>query len=94
MPNQVDDAPMRAMSGYELSRVRTEFRLCLPVRINKSPRESRRPTLSCIQVRYPPLRAHWVLKSSEVKLSARLSLIPSRLSPFVEERFAMPSPFP
>ena len=32
---------MRAMSGIELSRVRTEFRLHLPERINKSPLESR-----------------------------------------------------
>jgi hypothetical protein len=32
----------RAMSGTELSRVRTEFRLRLPEPINKSPLESRR----------------------------------------------------
>jgi hypothetical protein len=39
----VDDA--RAMSGTELSRVRTEFRLRPPERINQNPLESRGPTL-------------------------------------------------
>ena len=30
MPNQVDGAILRAMSGTELSRVRTEYRLSPP----------------------------------------------------------------
>jgi hypothetical protein len=42
MPYQVDHALLHAMSGTELSRVRTEFRLRLPEPINKSPLESRR----------------------------------------------------
>jgi hypothetical protein len=42
MFHQVDDALPHAMSGTELSRVRTEFRLRLPEPINKSPLESRR----------------------------------------------------
>jgi hypothetical protein len=42
MPHQVDGFRARAMSGTELSRVRTEFRLRLPEPINKSPLESRR----------------------------------------------------
>jgi hypothetical protein len=33
---QVDDALLHAMSGIELSRVRTELRLLLPEAINKS----------------------------------------------------------
>ena len=37
MPHQVDGVLVRAMSGTELSRVRTEFRLRLPEPINKSP---------------------------------------------------------
>ncbi len=42
MPNQVDGASVRcAMSGTELSRVRTEFRLRPPERINQSLLESR-----------------------------------------------------
>ena len=41
MPIQVDDALVRAMSGTELSRVRTEFRLRLPEPINQRPLESR-----------------------------------------------------
>ena len=36
MPNQVDGALVHAMSGTELSRVRTEFRLRLPEPINQS----------------------------------------------------------
>ena len=51
MPNQVDGAFVRAMSGTELSRVRTEFRLRLPEPINKSPLESRGPTLLCNQLK-------------------------------------------
>jgi hypothetical protein len=38
------------MSGTELSRVRTEFRLRLPEPINKSPLESRGPKLLCNHV--------------------------------------------
>jgi hypothetical protein len=45
MPHQVDGAFVRAMSGTELSHVRTEFRLRLPEPINKSLLESRGPTL-------------------------------------------------
>ena len=41
MPNQVDGVLVRAMSGTELSRVRTEFRLRPPEPINQSPLESR-----------------------------------------------------
>jgi hypothetical protein len=41
MPIQVDDVFLPAMSGTELSRVRTEFRLRLPEPINKSLLESR-----------------------------------------------------
>ena len=41
MPNQAHGVLIHAMSGTELSRVRTEFRLRLPERINKSPLESR-----------------------------------------------------
>jgi len=41
MPHQVDGVLVRAMSGTELSRVRTEFRPRLPEPINKSPLESR-----------------------------------------------------
>jgi len=55
MPHQVDGAFVRAMSGTELSRVRTEFRLRLPEPINKSPLESRGPTLLCNQVPFPLL---------------------------------------
>jgi hypothetical protein len=39
---QVRGVLVHAMSGIELSRVRTEFRLRLPEPINKSPLESRR----------------------------------------------------
>jgi hypothetical protein len=41
MPIQVCGVLVHAMSGTELSRVRTEFRLRLPEPINKSPLESR-----------------------------------------------------
>jgi hypothetical protein len=41
MPIQVRGVLVHAMSGTELSRVRTEFRLRLPEPINKSPLESR-----------------------------------------------------
>jgi hypothetical protein len=41
MPNQVNGAfPTRALSGTELSRVPTEFRLRPPERINQNPLES------------------------------------------------------
>lgn len=41
MPIQVRGVLVHAMSGTELSRVRTEFRLRLPERISNSPLESR-----------------------------------------------------
>ena len=50
MPNQVDGAFVRAMSGTELSHVRTEFRPRPPEPIKQSLRESRGPTLLCNQV--------------------------------------------
>ena len=50
MPIQVDGFTARAMSGTELSRVRTEFRLRPLERINQSLLESRGPTLLCNQV--------------------------------------------
>ena len=50
MPIHVDGTFLRAMSGTELSRVRTEIRLRLPEPINKSPLESRGPTLLCNQL--------------------------------------------
>ena len=50
MPIQVRGVLVHAMSGTELSRVRTEFRLRLPERINNSPLESRGPTLLCNHV--------------------------------------------
>jgi hypothetical protein len=48
---QVRGVVVHAMSGTELSHVRTEFRLRLPEPINKSPLESRGPTLLCNQVK-------------------------------------------
>ena len=51
MPIQVRGVLVQAMSGTELSRVRTEFRLRLPEPINKSPLESRGPTLLCNQIK-------------------------------------------
>jgi hypothetical protein len=53
MPIQVRGVLVQAMSGTELSRVRTEFRLRLPEPINKSPLESRGPTLLCNQMVLP-----------------------------------------
>jgi hypothetical protein len=50
MPIQVRGDLVHAMSGTELSRVRTEIRLRLPEPINKSPLESRGPTLLCNQL--------------------------------------------
>jgi hypothetical protein len=57
MPIQVRGVRVHAMSGTELSRVRTEFRLRLPEPINKSPLESRGPTLLCnhVKIRANPL---------------------------------------
>jgi len=49
---QVRGVLVHTMSGTELSRVRTEFRLRLPEPINKSPLESREPTLLCNDVSY------------------------------------------
>ena len=57
MPIQVHGVLIHAMSGTELSRVRTEFRLRLPEPINKSPLESRGPTLLCNQVVSPHVAA-------------------------------------
>jgi hypothetical protein len=51
MPIQVRGVSVHAMSGTELSRVRTEFRLRLLDPINKGPFESRGPTLLCNQVK-------------------------------------------
>jgi hypothetical protein len=59
MPMQVRGVLVHAMSGTELSRVRTEFRLPLPEPINKSPLESRRPTLLCNQVVLPRFHSGW-----------------------------------
>jgi hypothetical protein len=50
MPIHVDGVLLHAMPDSELSRVRTEFRLRLLEPINKSPLESRGPTLLCNQV--------------------------------------------
>ena len=44
---QVRGVLVHAMSSTELSRVRTEFRLLPPEPINRSPLESRGPTLLC-----------------------------------------------
>jgi hypothetical protein len=58
MPIQVRGVLVHAMSGTELSRVRTEFRLHLPEPINKDPLESRGPTLLCNQWDFAPRRVH------------------------------------
>ena len=50
MPIQVHGVLVHRMSGTELSRERTEFRLRLPEPININPLELRRPTLLCDQV--------------------------------------------
>ena len=68
MPIQVRGVLVHAMSGTELSRVRTEFRLRLPEPINKSPLESRGPTLLCNQVNsgaYSP--DFWVVEKKSRK---------------------------
>jgi hypothetical protein len=44
---QVRGVLVHGMSGTELSRVRNEFRLLPPEPINRSPLESRGPTLLC-----------------------------------------------
>jgi hypothetical protein len=49
MLHQVDDASTGAMSGIELSRVRTELRLLPHEPINQSLLVSREPTLLCNQ---------------------------------------------
>jgi hypothetical protein len=69
---QVRGVRLHAMSGTEQSRVRTEFRLHLPEPINKSPLESRGPTLLCNQIKCYfkcPERA----LISCVRMSARIS---------------------
>jgi hypothetical protein len=58
MPNQVDGGLLRAMSGTELSRVRTEFQLRPPEPINQSLLESREPTLLCNQMKSPHRPSH------------------------------------
>jgi hypothetical protein len=50
VPNHADGVLVHAMSGNELSRVRTEFRFRPPEPINQSLLESREPTLLCNQV--------------------------------------------
>jgi hypothetical protein len=50
MLHQVDDALLHAMSGIELSRVRTELRLLPHEPINQSLLVSRGPALLCNQV--------------------------------------------
>ncbi len=52
MPIQVPGVLVHVMSGTELSRARTKFQLRLPEPVNKSPLESRGPTLLCNQVPY------------------------------------------
>jgi hypothetical protein len=50
MPHQVDGALVHALSGNELSRVRTEFQPRPPEPINQCLLESRGPTLLCNHV--------------------------------------------
>jgi hypothetical protein len=50
MPYQVDDALLHAMSGTELSRVRTELRLLLLSLTTKDCSRREEPTLLCNQV--------------------------------------------
>ena len=52
MPIQVCGVLVHAMSGTELSCVRTEYRLRLSEPIDKSPLESRGPTSLCNHVEY------------------------------------------
>jgi hypothetical protein len=74
MPIQVRGVLMHAMSGTELSRVRTEFRLRLPEPINKSPLESRGPTLLCNQVPFPPVNPAATATRSQPSRALRLLL--------------------
>jgi hypothetical protein len=60
MPIPVRGVLVHSRSGTELSRVRTEFRPLLPEPSNKSPLESRGPTLLCNQVVSPKFHfARW-----------------------------------
>jgi len=68
MPIQVHGVLVHAMSGTELSRVRTEFRLRPPEPINKSSLESRGPTLLCNQC-HP-------LSSEQLSVAARWRRFP------------------
>ncbi len=65
MPIQVRGVLVHAISGTELSRVRTEFQLRLPEPINKSPLESR--------------GADIVMQSSEIEVPP--NLVPGFLAP-------------
>ena len=51
MPHQVDDALLNAMSGTELSRVRTELRLLPPEPINQRLLASRGADIVMVQQR-------------------------------------------
>ncbi len=55
MPHQVDDALLHAMSGIELSRVRTELRLLPPEAYQPMPTRVEGPTLLCNQVVFRPV---------------------------------------
>ena len=63
MPNQVDGALLRTMSGTELSRVRTEYRLRPPEPTSQSRPSRGEPTLLCNQVgastSFRGRRANW-----------------------------------
>jgi hypothetical protein len=74
MPNQVDGGLVRAMSGTELSRVRTEFRLRPPEPINQSLLESRGPTLLCNQVSRKDFFSNHLI-GLERKVSASIHLV-------------------
>jgi hypothetical protein len=72
MPIQVHDALVRAMSGTELSRVRTEFRLRPPEPINQRPLESR--GRHCYAIKSKSHLSDWHLPAQPVDatLSSRL----------------------
>jgi hypothetical protein len=55
MPYQVDDATRHAMSGTELSRVRTELRLLLREHINQRLLASRAADI-CYAIKWVPVR--------------------------------------
>jgi hypothetical protein len=74
MPNQVDGVLVRAMSGTELSRVRTEFRLRPPEPIKQSLLESRGPTLLCNQVSRKDFFLNCLI-GFETKVSASTHLV-------------------